>query len=243
MKIKLPWSKPRKIRKFDNMFKNFKEHLQLLKSVGLFQGIDAAELETMLICIGAKVEGVRKDSIILLAGDKPRHVGIVVKGQVHIVREDFDGNRSLMAVLTPGDIFAEALCCAGVSESPVTVIADQDSTVMLLSFERILLTCPNSCPFHKKLIENMLWLIAGKNLMLQSHMEILSMKSIRAKVMRYIESFMPKQGREITIPLNREELANYLCIERSALSHELMRMKKDGLIEYRKNRFALKQHQ
>ena len=219
-----------------------KEYLSVLKTVRLFNGIEAAELEAMLVCIGAKSLAVRKDKIILLAGDMPRHVGVVVKGQVRIVRDDFDGNRSLLAVLAPGEIFAEALCCAGVSESPVTVIADHDSTVALLSFERILHTCPNSCPFHRKLIENMLRLIAGKNLMLQSHMEILSTKSVRAKVMRYVESFVPKQGREITIPLNREELANYLCVERSALSHELMRMKKDGLIEYKKNRFLLKHH-
>jgi len=217
-----------------------KEHLPVLKSVSLFEDVDAGELGTMLECMGAEIKYVSKGSMILFAGDTPRHVGIVLSGLLHVIREDYDGNRSLLAVLTPGELFAEALCCAGVSESPVTVIADADSNVLLLGFERILRTCPNSCVFHTKLIENMLRLIAAKNLLLQSHMEIISMKSIRAKVMRYIESFVPKQGREITIPLNREELANYLCVERSALSHELMRMKKDGLIEYKKNKFVLK---
>jgi len=217
-----------------------KEHLALLGSVGLFSGIDISELGPMLSCIGARKKSVGKGRILLLAGDAPRNVGIVISGQVHVVREDHDGNRSLMAVLTSGDIFAEALCCAGVPESPVTVIADTDSSVVLLDFERILHTCTNACPFHRKLLENMLKLLAGKNLMLQNHMEILSMKSIRARVLRYIESFAPKQGQEVFIPLNREELANYLCVDRSALSHELMKMKKDGLIEYRKNRFVMK---
>ena len=147
----------------------------------------------------------------------------------------------MIAIVTAGGIFAEALCCAGVDESPITVIADLDSIVMLLSFSKILLTCSHSCTFHRKLIENMLRLIAHKNLMLQGHMEIISLKSIRARVMRYLESFILKQGREIIIPLNREELAEYLCLERSALSHELMKMQKDGLIEYRKNRFVIKQ--
>jgi len=217
-----------------------KKYLPVLKSVSLFGDVDADELASMLDCMGAKIKSAEKGSMLLLAGDKPKYVGIVLTGLLHIIHEDYDGNRSLLAVLTPGELFAEALCCAGISESPVTVIADVDSKVMLLGFERILHTCPNSCAFHTKLIENMLRLIALKNLLLQSHMEIISMKSIRAKVMRYIESFVPKQGREVTIPLNREELANYLCVERSALSHELMRMKRDGLIEYKKNKFVLK---
>jgi len=216
-----------------------KEYLSILKTVSLFRGIETAELESILGCMSAEIKAVSKGSIILLAGDTPRQVGILLSGQLHIVREDYDGNRSLIAVLTPRDIFAEALCCAGVSESPVTVIADLDSTIALMNFERILHVCSTSCSFHRELIKNMLKLIAGKNLQLQSHMEILSLKSIRARVMRYIESQAQKQGCEVTIPLNREELANYLCVERSALSHELMRMKKDGLIDYRKNKFVL----
>ena len=215
------------------------EYYGTLKSAGLFKGIEAAEFRTMLGCIEAEIKNIRKGEIILLAGNSPRHIGIVLAGQFHIIREDFDGNRSLVAAIAPGDIFAEALCCADVPESPVTVAAEVDSTVMLLNFSRILRTCTNSCSFHARLIENMLSLIAKKNILLQSLMEIISLKSVRAKVLRYLESFIPKQGREITIPFNREELANFLCVERSALSHELARMKKDGLIEYRKNTFIL----
>ena len=218
---------------------DLKEYVPILKTVSLFRGIGADEFGSMLGCIGAEIKAISKGSIILLAGDAPRNVGIVLYGQLHVVREDRDGNRSLIAVMAPGDVFAEALCCAGVSESPVTVIADLDSTVAMMSFERILYICPNSCSFHRELIRNMLKLIAEKNLLLQSHMEIISLKSIRARVMRYIESLAPRHGREVTIPLNREELADYLCVERSALSHELMRMKKDGLIDYRKNKFVM----
>jgi len=222
------------------MFVSVKEFLPVLQSTSLFKGINTADLESMLGCISVAIKTVRKGAIILHAGDTPRQVGIVLRGQLHIIREDFDGNCSLLAVLTRGDVFAEAMCCAGVTESPVTVIADLDSAVILMSFEKILHICPSSCSYHRALIKNMLELIAGKNLKLQNHMEILGMKSIRARVMRYFESFAPKHGIEITIPLNREELANYLCVERSALSHELMKMKNDGLIEYRKNKFVLK---
>ena len=174
-----------------------------------------------------------------MTGDTPKQFGAVLTGQLHVVREDYDGNRSLIAVLTPGEVFAESLCYAGVQESPVTVIADQDSTILLFKFERILQSCTNCCPFHRKLIGNMLGIIAEKNIRLQIKMEILSSRSIRARMLRYIESFTTNKGREITIPLNREELANFLCVERSALSHELMKMKKDGLIDYKKNTFIL----
>jgi len=216
------------------------EYLPILRAAQLFRGITDAELETMLSCIDARTKAYRKGRIILLAGDKPQNIGIVLKGQLQIVREDYDGNRSIVAVLAPGDVFAEALCFAGVAESPVTVIADQDSIVILLGFARILHTCPNSCSFHREFIGNMLELIAVKNLRLQSHMEILSTKSIRARVLLFFESFNAKKGREIAVPLNREEMADYLCVERSALSHELARMKRDGLIEYKKNKFVLK---
>ena len=217
-----------------------KEFLPVLRSVGIFSGITDSELETMLDCVDAKTRTYKKGRIILLAGDRPRHIGVVLKGSLHIVREDYDGNRSLIAVIAPGDVFAEALCFAGVVESPVTVIADLDSTVLTLSFERILHTCPNSCAFHRMLIRNMLELVAVKNMQLQSHMEILSLKSVRARVMLFFESFAAKRGGEITIPLNREEMADYLCVERSALSHELARMKRDGVIDYRKNKFVLR---
>jgi len=216
------------------------KYFDILKKTELFRGIEDDELETALQCLGSEIKEIRRDTMFLLAGDKPQYVGVVLAGQLYIIREDYNGNRSLVAAATPGDIFAEALCCAGVSESPVTVMAGADSTVMSLRFQRILQICPNTCAFHTKLIENMLRLIAKKNLQLQSRMEIVSLKSVREKVMRYLESLMPIQGHHITVPFNREELANFLCVERSALSHELARMKKDGVIEYRKNHFLVK---
>lgn len=216
-----------------------KEYLDILKKVGLFKDINASDLNVMYKCLGSEVKAFCKGEIILLSGDKPENVGIVLSGQIHVVKEDCDGNRSLLTSITAGDVFAEALCCAGVLESPVTVQADTDSVVMLLRFSRILNICSNSCSFRTQLIANMLKLIANKNLILQNRMGIISLKSIRAKVTRYLASFSPIYGQEITIPFNREELADFLCVERSALSHELARMKKDGLIVYRKNRFIL----
>jgi len=193
----------------------------------------------MLNCVGTETRAVRKGEFILFAGDKPTHIGVVVSGELHIHHEDFDGKRSLIASVTPSEVFAEELCCAGVPESPITVMAKVNSAVMLMDFSRILYTCSIACPFHIKIIVNMLRIVASKSLQLQNRMEIVSIKSVRGKVLRYLESLIPEQGYDIVTPFNREELANFLCVERSALSHELARMKKDGLIEYRKNHFQL----
>ncbi len=213
--------------------------LTLLRSSALFRDIEEAALGSILSCIGAENITLRKGEIILLAGERPRHVGITLAGVMHVIREDYDGKRVLLAAIRPGEIFAEALCCAKVTKSPVTVIAASNAGLMLLRYDKILQSCPNCCPFHTKLIENMLRLVAEKNLFLQSRMEILSLKSIKEKMMRYLQSFTPQRDKRIIIPFNREELADFLCVERSALSHALARMRKDGLIEYRKNIFIL----
>jgi len=220
--------------------KNIGEFISILGETGLFKGIETGELQPMLDCLGAGIHSIKKGKTILYAGEKPAYTGIVLSGTLHIFREDYEGNRTIIASVTAGKLFAEALCFAGVSESPVTVIAAENSIIMKLMVERVLKTCPNSCAFHKKLITNMLALIAGKNLFLQERLEIISLKSVRGKVILYLESLASKQGRNIKIPFNREEMADFLCVERSALSHELAKMKRDGLIDYNKNVFILK---
>jgi len=215
------------------------EHYEILRSVPLFSGVAAEDLERILGCLSAKRKRFRKGDILLLAGNKPRYIGVVIEGELYINKEDRDGNRHIIAAVAPGQVFAEALCCADVPESPVTVTAETASLVLMLDFSRVIRTCPDTCAFHSKLIQNMLEILARKNLLLQNRMEIVSLKSVRAKVMRYLESFAAPAGADIAIPFNREQLADHLNVERSALSHELARMKKDGLIDYRKNRFSL----
>lgn len=211
----------------------------ILPSVSLFKDIEYGQLVSMLDCLQARTVEYSKGTTLLAAGDKPEYVGVVLSGRLHIVQDDIDGNRTLLAILGEADIFAEALCCADVAESPVSVLADMDTTVLLLAFSHILHTCPKACTFHQTLISNMLRIVAKKNLYLQSRMEIVCMKSVRAKVLRYLNTLAAKQGRSFIVPHNREQMADYLCVERSALSHEISRMRKEGLIDYRKNRFTL----
>lgn len=216
-----------------------KKYLEILGKVSLFQEIAADDLSAMLSCLSAETAHYQKNEILLLTGEKPERVGIVLSGRLQVIKESLEGERTIMAILEPCDLFAEALCCAGIEESPVTVVADSHGEVMLLNFPRILQVCSRTCLFHHKLIENMLRIIANKNLFLQDRMDIVRKKSVREKVLSYLEGFAVKQGRAVTIPLNREEMAGYLCVERSALSHELMKMKRDGILQYNKNSFTL----
>lgn len=211
----------------------------ILQKVVLFEGLDRKELSSILECLQAQRRSYKKGSIILSAGSKPQYVGIVLSGKLHVVKDDRGGSRSILATLAESDIFAEALCCAKVAKSPVSVLCNTDADILLVEFSRILNTCSNACMFHQKLIANMLKIIAQKNLYLQGRMELIQTKSIRDKVLMYLGGFVEKQDSCFTIPHNRQEMADYLNVERSALSHELMRMKKEGLIEYRKDRFIL----
>ena len=206
----------------------------------LFEGIDDGDFEKLLNCLGACRLEFPKDSFVLLAGEPVRSVGIILSGTANIIRENDEGERIIITALQTGSFFGEALCCAEVKESPVSVIASADSKVMLLDFQLILGICPSDCSFHSQLIKNMLRIIADKNLLLQNRLDIVSRKSLRAKILAYLEFQSSRFGREFAIPFNREELADHLCADRSALSHELARMKGDGILDYRKNHFQLK---
>lgn len=216
-----------------------KEYISILNSVKLFKNIKENDIIPMLSCLGTKINDYKKGQFIFSVGDKVDHIGILLKGNVHVIKENFEGERTIIAALTTGDYFAEALCCAGIKESPVSVEVISDTKIILLPFNRILNTCSSSCLFHTKLIENMLYVIAQKNILMQNRMDILSQRTLRLKVLNYLQSLAAKQGQNIVIPFNREEFANFLCVDRSALSHELSRMQNDGLIKFHKNHFIL----
>jgi len=214
----------------------YENYFGILKKTGLFTNINNDDISTLFNCMEAMTHNVRKGQFVILEGDKLEYIGIVLSGQLNIIREYYNGSRSLLAAVTPGGVFAEALCCAGLSQSPVAVTAAEDSSFLKLRFSRVLNSCSKSCLYHKDFIKNLLSLIAEKNLSLQNKMEIIGLKSVREKVMRYLESF---GSQNITLPFNREEMADFLRVDRSALSHELIKMKNDNLIIYRKNKFTL----
>lgn len=210
-------------------------------NVSLFEGIPAAELESILGCLGVRDRRYRRGDAILREGDPVEMVAVVLAGSVQIERTDTAGNRMILASFGSGEVFAESIVCAGLERSPVSVFAVEDSSVLFIPFRRLIRPCGKTCAGHYRLVENMLKLLAGKNLVLSGKIEISGKRSIREKVLAYLSMERKKAGTsEFLIPFNRNELADFLCTDRSALSRELSRMRGEGLIGYEGNRFFLR---
>ncbi|QIB69737.1 Crp/Fnr family transcriptional regulator [Aminipila butyrica] len=217
-----------------------KKYLNILKHNPLFANMTEEELPIMLDCLMVKVRDFSKNEIILMAGDRIDRVGIVVEGSVHIVKEDIMGNRTIIAHIATGQIFGEAFSCASTEKLPVTVMASVNCTIMFIDYNRIINTCSNACLFHHRLLENMLGILARKNIMLNNKIEHMSKRSTRDKVLSYLfEQTQQQERRSFKIPFNRQELADYLCVDRSALSNELSKLREEGILEFNKNEFNL----
>lgn len=206
----------------------------------LFAHIEADQLRSLLQCLGAEKFTYKKDEFILKVNEKADYVGVVVSGGCHVIQEDFWGNRTILTHAAVSDIFGEAFSCAETERLPISVIATESTEIMLLQCKRIITVCPSSCHFHTQMISNMLQILARKNIMLTEKMGHLSKRTTRAKILSFFSAkAIEMKSNQIIIPFNRQELADYLSVERSALSRELSAMKKDQLIDYTKNRFVL----
>ena len=212
----------------------------ILKTCPLFVHIEAEELESMLQCLNTKVRKISKNQAIFMEGDPADFVGIVLKGAVQITRQDYYGNRSIVATVGERELFGETFACAGVEKMPVSVHATVDSEVMLINCKKILKTCRNACPFHRILVENLLSIVARKNLYLNQKIEILAKRSTKEKLMAYLLQEARRQGKDaFVIPYDRQGLADYLGVERSAMSAEISKMRKEGILECHRSYFRL----
>lgn len=219
------------------------QYTGILQKCELFRQVEAQKLMVMLKCLGAQVRMAGKNQIIFQEGDPAKYVGIVLSGEVQIVREDYYGNRSIVAHIEPGQLFAESFSCAETMVLPISVTASEESEIMLIDCRRILTLCTNTCEFHHQLVKNLLRVVAAKNLMLNQKIEFVSQKTTRDKLMAYLLFQAKRQNSSsFTIPYDRQELADYLGVERSAMSAELGKMRKEGILECKKNLFTLLKH-
>lgn len=216
------------------------KYAPILKKCPLFAEISGANLESLLDCLGATIQSYDKGSYIFSVEDKPEHVGIVLTGAAHVIQEDFWGNRTILTHVDPGDLFAEAFSCAEVDALPVSVVTVEKSDIMLIDYRKIITTCSASCTFHAGLIKNMMRILAQKNIQLTQKMEVTAKRTTQEKLLSYLSQQALKVGENrVQIPFNRQELADYLCVDRSALSRELSKMRDDGILTYDKNSFEL----
>ena len=209
-------------------------------NVGLFEGIAPAEVTRLISCLGVRTRSCKKGETILREGDVVDFIGIVLYGSVQVSRTDPVGNRILLSSFGPGTVFAESLSCAGVAKSPVSVVSAEDSSILFIPCHRVLRSCESACSYHTTLIENLTKLLARKNLLLNSRIEIIAKRTIREKVLAFLEQERGASGGDtITVRYSRNEMADFLCVDRSALSRELGAMQRDGLIRFEGNVFTL----
>lgn len=217
-----------------------KRYLSMFESVLLFDRIKSEDLLRMLDCLNAQVIPVRRGQMILRQGDPAARLGIVLGGSVHVITGDEQGNHAVITAIHEREVFGEAYACAGAPALPVSVVAAEDSMVMLLEHERVITGCRNGCMAHSLLVTNLMRVIARKNLVLNEKLSIVTRKTTRDKLLGYLLEQRRRAGTpRFAIPFDRQGLADYLGVERSAMSAELSKMKKDGLIDYRKNEFEI----
>ena len=216
------------------------DDFEILLRCPLFEGIAPKDARAMLGCLGARTVEAARGAPIFLEGSPAEYVGIVLSGAAQVLRDDFYGNRAIQAVLQPGELFGETFACAGLDRLPVAVEAAQPSRILLIRLRRITETCSNACEFHNRMVMNLLKAMAAKNLQLNRKIEITSRRTTREKLMAYLlnQARLAQSG-SFTIPFDRQALADYLCVERSALSAEIGRLRREGVLESEKSHFKL----
>ena len=211
-----------------------------LRHCPLFENIRTEDLTKMLGCLSARELRVKKGQFILREGDSTRMIGIVLSGAAQVIREDYYGNRSIMARIEPLQLFGESYAFSGVDVLPVSIVAHEDSHILMVDSQRITSCCSHACSFHHQMIFNLLHLVSTHNLMLHQKMQITAKRTTRDKLMAYLLIQAKQAGKNIfTIPYDRQGLADYLEVDRSGLSAELSKLRKEGILESEKSTFKL----
>lgn len=211
-----------------------------LAKTPLFRGTTPEEVQTMLSCLQAERKTYKKGELIYRMGDIVHSMGLILSGSVSIENDDIWGNRSILDTARTGQVFAEAYACVPAEPMMVSVVAAETTEVLFFNVNRILSVCSNHCSHHNKIIQNLLSISARKNLNLSRRIFHTSAKSIRGRLSSYLSyQAMQNESREFDIPFSRQQLADYLSVDRSALSNELSKMQKEGLLQVNRNHFVL----
>ena len=213
----------------------------LLSDTQLFCGIEEEDISSLLQCLAAVKRTYKKGEVIISEGTITESIGIVLSGMAVISYGDIWGSNSILGYVAPGAVFAEVYACLPGEPLLISVSATEDTAVLFMNVGRILSTCTNSCPFHAKLVRNLLTVCAPRSLQLSQRILHTSSKAIRGRLTSYLSERAKRSGSySFQIPYNRQQLADYLGVDRSAMCHELSKMQKEGMICYKKNHFLLK---
>ena len=215
-----------------------RKFLNVLKKCPLFFDVTDDNIIAMLDCLKSRIDIFDKNYTIFSEESPAKYIGIVLSGSVQITRTDYYGNRSILGNLCEGELFAEAFACMQMTSMPVSVIANERSEIMFIDCNHILHTCQNGCPFHQQLIYNLVKVLAAKTVMFQQKIEITSKRTTREKLLTYLTICAKKNNKNsYKIPFTRQELADYLEVDRSGLSAEISKLRKEGILECKRNYF------
>ena len=215
--------------------------IEILQKSPLFAGMDPGEIQHILQCLGNRQKRYRKNEYIFMEGEQKPRVGVILSGSVQAVKETKSGGLILINQMFPGDTFGLSYVCADVKYLPISIISAENTDILFIELDQLVRTCHNACQFHVEMIKNALRILAEKNLFLDNKLYYISHKTIRDRIQSYLEDQESRHdSNEFEISFNREQLADFLCVDRSALSRELSHMKKEGIIDYKRNWFRVR---
>lgn len=217
-----------------------KKYIPILKRTRMFAGVGEEETEAMLSCLGARVRSYKSGEYVFRQGEYTSYIAILVESRLHICNDDYWGNHSIISAVSEGEMFGEAYAAPDSGVMLNDTVAVEDSTLIFFDVKRVLTTCSSACRFHTMVVQNMFFAISEKNRKLVQKLGHMSKRSTREKLISYLsEEAKRHSSGEFSIPFNRRQLADFLSVDRSAMSAELSKMRGEGLLEYNKNNFKL----
>ena len=217
-----------------------KKYIPILRRTKLFAGVSEDEVGTMLSCLDARLHEYKKGEYVLRQGEHLNHITVLVSGELHIRRDDYWGNRAIVNRIAVGEMFGEAYIAPESGALLNDVVAVEDSVAIFFDVRRVITVCSSACRFHAMVVQNLFFAISEKNRTLVQKLGHISQRTTREKLISYLSEEAKRQNSaSFTIPFSRQQLADFLSVDRSAMSNELCKMRDDGLLEFEKNQFKL----
>ncbi|KPU44256.1 cAMP receptor protein [Oxobacter pfennigii] len=219
----------------------YEKWLDTINKCSLFQDMNPVGLQAMFECMGPRLGKYKKGENLAIEGEKFEGIGIMLSGEAAVTKENAAGNRVIIDIVGPSDMFGEIAAFSAERAWPATVVAQDNCEVLFLPPDKIISECQNLCLCHKNLVNNMLRIISDKALMLNKKVEYLTVKSLRGKISKFLlEQQRTVKSTTFLMPMNRNELADFLNVSRPSLSREMARMMEEGIIDFYRSSVKIK---